>query len=365
MIQFSVLYSIPTGTKKDYGCVILQGGDRLPEACIGEGWVKLREDSRRKEMSEESETLMNKLEFLEAKAKADSKGVWAGQGGLVENSYDLSDAKGFADKYKGKSLDAIVERVLGGDRMILRIFLSPTKHVQPIVTVAGIRAPKRANTAEGREQPAEPFANEAHQFVETRLLQRNVKVDVLGVTPQNQLICVVKHPNGSIADFILKAGLAQCVDFHSTLLGGEMKTLRQAEKYAKDNKLGLFKSHVETKGSGGAEIDGTIARIVRPDTITIRTKANGEKTVQLSSIRGPKPKDTNQGPFEPEAREFLRKKLIGKHVRVTLDGIKPPSEGFEEREVATIIANGKNVALTLIEAGYASVIRHRKGDSRS
>ncbi|KAL8738710.1 MAG: hypothetical protein Q9181_000532 [Wetmoreana brouardii] len=365
VIQFYVLYTIPTGTKREYGTIFLQDGTRLPEACVAEGWVKLRKESRGKEASEESEKLLDDLELLEAKAKANSKGLWAGQGGSIENTYDIPDPKAFAKKHEGKSLDAIVERVLAGDRMILRLFLSSSKHVQTIVTVAGIRAPKRAVTAEGREQPAEPLANESHQFVETRLLQRNVKVDILGVTPApaNQLICVVKHPNGSIADFLLKAGLAQCTDFHSTLLGAEMKTLRQAEKHAKDNKLGLFKGHVEAKTSGGNEVEATVSRIMRPDTITIRTKSGTEKTVQLSSIRGPKPKDAKQGPFEQEAKEFLRKKLIGKHVRATTDGIKPPSEGYEEREVATIIANNKNVALALVEAGYASVIRHRKDDN--
>lgn len=363
VIQFRVLYSIPTGTKKDYGAVILQGGERLPDACITEGWAKLRDDSRRKDLSEESENLLNNLELQEAKAKADGRGLWAGQGGVIENSYDLPDAKTLVEKSQGKSLDAIVERVLAGDRMVLRLFLSPSKHLQTIVTVAGIRAPRRANTAEGREQPAEPLANESHQFVESRLLQRNVKVNILGLTPQNQLICTVKHPNGSIADFLLKAGLAQCTDFHSTLLGTEMKTLRQAEKHAKDNQLGLYKGHVETRVSGGNEVEAAVARIVRTDTIIIRTKSGSEKTVQLSSIRGPKPKDDKQGPFEAEAKEFLRKKLIGKHVRATTDGVKPPSEGYEEREVATIIANNKNVALMLVEAGYASVIRHRKDDN--
>ncbi|KAI4138722.1 MAG: hypothetical protein L6R39_006647, partial [Caloplaca ligustica] len=363
VIQFTVLYSIPTGTKKDYGNVILQGGERLPEACAAEGWVKLRDDSRRRELSDESKSLLSGLELRESKAKAEGKGVWAGQGGIVNITYDLSDPKAFVEKHKGKSLDAIVERVLTGDRMVLRLILSPSEHVQTISTVAGIRAPMRANTAEGRERPAEPLANESHQFVETRLLQRNVKVTALGLTPQNQLICIVKHPNGSIADFLLKAGLAQCTDFHSTLLGAEMKTLREAEKHAKSNRLGLHKGHVESKAAGGNEVDAIVARIVRPDTLTLRLKSGTENTVQLSSIRGPKPKDDKQGPFEPEAKEFLRKKLIGKHVRVTTDGIKPPSEGYEEREVATVIANNKNVALMLVESGYASVIRHRKDDS--
>ncbi|KAL8767177.1 MAG: hypothetical protein Q9209_006268 [Squamulea sp. 1 TL-2023] len=363
VIQFVVHYTIPTGVKREYGTVTLQSGEELPEACVAEGWVRLREESRRKDMTETSENLLSDLERLQAKAKADGKGVWATQGGIIENTYELQDPKAFAQKFNGKDLDAIVERVLTGDRMILRLLVSPSKHVQTIVTVAGIRAPKRANTAEGREQPAEPFANESHQFVETRLLQRSVKANVLGLTPQNQLICIVKHPNGSIADFLLGEGLAQCTDFHSTLLGSEMKTLRQAEKHAKDGQIGLFKDHVESKASRAGDVDATISRIVRADTISIRTKSDGEKTVQLSSIRGPKPKDDKQGPHEQDAKEFLRKKLIGKHVRVSTDGIKPPSEGFPEREVATIHVGNNNVALMLVEAGYASVVRHRKDDT--
>ncbi|KAL8780769.1 MAG: hypothetical protein Q9213_006316 [Squamulea squamosa] len=363
VIQFVVHYTIPTGTKREYGTVTLQSGEELPEACVAEGWVRLRDESRRKDMTETSENLLIDLERLQAKAKADGRGIWATHGGIIENTYELQDPKAFAQKFNGKDLDAIVERVLTGDRMILRLLVSPSKHVQTIVTVAGIRAPKRANTAEGREQPAEPLANESHQFVETRLLQRSVKANVLGLTPQNQLICIVKHPNGSIADFLLREGLAQCTDFHSTLLGSEMKTLRQAEKHAKDSQIGLFKDHVESKASRAGDIDATISRIVRADTIAIRTRTDGEKIIQLSSIRGPKPKDDKQGPHEQDAKEFLRKKLIGKHVRVSTDGIKPPSEGFPEREVATVHAGNNNVALMLVEAGYASVVRHRKDDT--
>lgn len=94
--------------------------------------------------------------------------------------------------------------------------------------VAGIRTPttERKNPSNGQIQPAEEYGNEARQFVEDRLLQRNVKLDILGLSPQNQLIASVKHPRGSIAIFLLEAGLARCTDFHSTLLGADMAPLR-------------------------------------------------------------------------------------------------------------------------------------------
>ncbi|KAI9695869.1 MAG: hypothetical protein M1836_005986 [Candelina mexicana] len=365
VIQFTVVYNIPTGAKRDYGIVTIQGGQTLPELAVGEGWLKLRDDASRKDDSEEAGAQLEKLKLLEAKARADSKGLWASGSGRIENSYELSDPKAFLDEHKGQAIDAIVEKVLSGDRLIVRLILGPTKHQQTMLLIAGIRAPttKRTNPSDGKEQSGEPFGEEAQQFVETRLLQRNVKVEILGTTPQNQLVGTVKHPNGSIAEFIVKAGLARCTDFHSTMLGGDMAPLRQAEKLAKDGKLGMFKGHIAAKGAGAsANAAAVVSRVQTADTVYLRNKAGAERRVNLSSVRQPKPTDPKQAPFAADAKEFLRKRLIGKHVRATVDGRRPAQDGYDEREMATLVYNDKNIALLLVENGYASVIRHRRDD---
>jgi staphylococcal nuclease domain-containing protein 1 len=46
--------------------------------------------------------------------------------------------------------------------------------------------------------------------------------------------------------------------------------------------------------------------------------------------------DPRQAAYAQEAREFLRKKLIGKHVKVHIDFVRPQEGEFEERECATI-----------------------------
>lgn len=364
VIQFNVLYSVPAPTKRDYGTFMLQSGESFPEASIAEGWVKLRSDAGRKDESQESKDLLSSLELEEDKAKASSKGVWSSTGGKIENSYEIPDPKDFLEKWKGRQIPAIVERVLTGDRIIARLETSTIKHVQTMILIAGIRASatKRAATVDNKEQPAEPFGSEAHQFVETRLLHRKVNLEMLGVSPQNQLVCSVNHPNGSIAKFLLEAGLARCTDHHSTMLGGQMSVLRAAEKQAKDKRLGVFQGTAGAK-SGGTEMDATITRVQTADMVYMRGGKSGEeKRVSLSSIRQPKPSDPQQAPFQADAKEFLRKKLIGKHVRVTVDGHKAANEGFEERDVVTVMVNNKNVALQLVEAGYASVIRHKRDD---
>ncbi|KAH8816895.1 hypothetical protein F5884DRAFT_238926 [Xylogone sp. PMI_703] len=363
-IQFQVLYTIPN-TKREYGVVFMSDGRRLPEEMIQEGWLKLREDAGRKEDSEEVSQLLDKLRLLEATARSDDKGVWASSGGRIKVQHDLGDAQAFLETWKGKTVDGLVERVLSGDRMLVRLLLSPTEHVQVMTLVGGIRAPttERTNPSNGQVQPAEEYGNEARQFVEDRLLQRNVKVDILGLSPQNQLIASVKHPRGSIALFILEAGLARCNDFHSTLLGADMAPLRQAEKSAQSAKKGLFKDHVSKAKAAGGALEGQVTRVFSADVIFVQNKAGAEKRISLSSVRGPRPSEPAEAAFRDEAKEFLRKKIIGKKVRLSIDGSRPATEEYEARDVATVTYGDKNIGLLMVEEGWCSVIRHRRDDT--
>ena len=329
--------------------------------------MKVRDDCGSRGTEQEgAEELADELPRLQAKAKASSKGLWAG-GDRLQTSLEVSDAKGFVGEWKGKSLNGIVEKVLTGDRMIVRLLLSPTRHIQTLLLVAGIRTPstKRTNVTDGKEVPGEPFGEEAFEFIDEKMLQRNVVVDIVGQSNTGQLIATIKHPaNGNIAPFLLEAGLARCHDHHSTMLGGEMAALRAAEKKAKEKNLGVFRGQV-VKRSAGVDIESVVTRVQSADTIYVssRSQSGAEKRVSLSSIRAPKTTDPKQSQYIADAKEFLRKKLIGKHVKVAVDGKKAASDGFEEKEVVTVTMHGgKNAALVVVEAGYASVIRHRRDD---
>ena len=52
--------------------------------------------------------------------------------------------------------------------------------------------------------------------------------------------------------------------------------------------------------------------------------------------------DPKQAFYAQEAREFLRKRLIGKHVKVHVDFVRPREGEYEERECATIRYGGQN-----------------------
>ncbi|KAI0399395.1 tudor domain-containing protein [Xylaria palmicola] len=360
-VQCTVLYTIPS-SGREYGYAQLKDGAQIPDELVKAGWLKVREDAGRKEESEEILGRLENLRNLESQAKSESKGLWAPTNGAIEVQNDIGSID--FSQWKGKQVDGLVERVLSGDRCLVRLKLSDQSHLQVMVLVAGIRAPttERVNQSTGQTQPAEEFGNEARQFVEQRLLQRDIKVEPVGISQQGQLIASLIHPRGSIAEFLLADGLARCNDFHSTLLSSKMASLRAAEKKAQASKLHLHKDHV-AKAAGGSTSDVVVSKVMSADTIFVRTKTGEEKRISLSSVRGPRAGEPLEAPFRDEAKEYLRKKLIGKHVKVAVDGSKPATEEFEARDVATVTEKGKNINLALVQDGWCSVIRHRKDDT--
>jgi staphylococcal nuclease domain-containing protein 1 len=60
--------------------------------------------------------------------------------------------------------------------------------------------------------------------------------------------------------------------------------------------------------------------------------------------------DSKQAYYAQEAREFLRRRLIGKHVQVTVDFIRPREGEYEEREAATVRYGNQRSCVILLFA---------------
>lgn len=105
VIQFKVVYKLPTGTQRDYGIVTLRDGTQLPDASVAEGFLKVREDAGRREESDEAATVIERLRMFESRAKADGKGLWNPEATRIETTYDLDNVQEFAKEWKGKPID--------------------------------------------------------------------------------------------------------------------------------------------------------------------------------------------------------------------------------------------------------------------
>ena len=103
------------------------------------------------------------------------------------------------------------------------------------------------------------------------------------------------------------------------------------------------------------EFTGKVVEIVNGDAIMVKKNKTETKKIFLASMKPPprpegldnKIKPLYDIPFMFEAREFLRKKLIGQNVHVIVDYVQPVSTDASGREYpekicGTITIGGKD-----------------------
>ncbi|KAJ1967855.1 hypothetical protein IWQ62_001594 [Dispira parvispora] len=359
----------------EFGTMYIAGQSQdVASICVREGWCRVRDEARRSDqLPDEGEELMR----LEAQAQAQKKGIWSDE--LLHStratlyrpiSFQGKDPQAFLDKYRGKRLDAIVEQVRDGSTLRLLVYLPDREDVEEYqavtVFLSGIKSPIVRKGVPGLDDLVEPFGEEAKFFVESRLLQRDVKLILEGLAGTNQnFVGSVLHPAGNIAELLLASGLARSVDWSLVMVTGGPAKLQSAEQHAQKNQLRLWKGYVvqSTNHQHKTEFTGTVVRIVSADTILVRqTHTLQEHKLQLASVRQPKLKDPKEAGYQYEAKEFLRKRLIGKTVHVVLDFIRPATDEYDERHCATITVDNVPIADELVAQGLATVVRHRKDD---
>ncbi|KZT08461.1 transcription factor [Laetiporus sulphureus 93-53] len=384
-VTFTVTHSLPPNedVPRDIGNAEIAGQDVASEL-LKNGWAKLKDLKR-----DPTEDDPKKRE-LENEAKTAHKGIWNAHGPKARkvNYMMPTDSQAFITEWKGRQLDAIVEQVKDGSTLRVRLLMPEGEHQFVNIALAGVRC---ARVASKPGEQSEPWGEEAKYFTECRLLQRPVRVQLLSLptstaTPFQTganappptvtiFIGTVMHRAGNIAELLVSSCLARIVDWHAGMLAinGAMERLRAAEKVAKEKRMYLYANApaFTAKADGTAvntpsrSFDGTVTRIWSADQISVVDRDTGkEHRLQLSSTRGPKLSDPNQAYYAFEAREFLRKRLIGKHVKVHIDFVRPKEGEYEERECATVRHGNQNsnIAEQLIEKGLASVVRHRRDD---
>lgn len=349
-------------------------GENINEAIVSAGLAEVRRLNKPSELE-------TRLVSLEDSAKSSGLGKWSkdSEAEHVRNiKYTLENPTGFVDSFRQKPVDAVVEFVRDGST--LRLLLIPSYH-QITVQLSGVKSPgfKR----DGDQETSEPFAEEAKQFVESRLLQRDVKVVLEGVANQTNgiLLGTVHHPNGNISEFLLKEGLAKCVDWSMGVVSGGAQKYREAEKSAKLAKAKLWKNYTQAQSNGdesSRNLTGKVVECVNGDGLIVKLQDGTFKKIFLSSIRPPRladfpnftPKGEKKGnqlydmPYLFDAREFLRKKLIGKKVNCTIDYVQPKSDDYPEKVCCTVMFGETNVAEALVSQGLAKVIRYKQDDDK-
>jgi len=378
-VVFTVEYKVPS-SGREYGFLYLgkdaATGENVIESLVSEGLAAVRQEGIR------SSPELGHLVDLESAARAAGKGKWASTGmqeHIREIKWTVENPRQLVDKFKGKPVKAVVEHVRDGST--IRAYLLPDFYHITLM-VSGIRSPGFKLDSEGKPDAAntEALAEEAKFFTESRLLHRDVEV-ILESVNNNNYVGTIIHPNGNIAELLLREGFARCVDWSIAMVTGGSEKLRSAEKGAKEKRLRLWKSYTPsgpTISAKDKQFTGKVVEIVNADALVLKMNDGTTKKIFLASIRPPRiveekgsEVERKKGfrplydiPWMYEAREFLRKKLIGKKAEVTVDYVQPASEKFPEKTCCTVVFGGINVAEALVSKGYATVVRYRQDDDQ-
>lgn len=376
-VCFTVEYKAP-GSGREYGFVFLgrdTSGENVTESIVAEGLVEVRRGGLKP-----SDENQQKLVQLEETAKAAMKGKWSPteeHSKHVRNiTWTLDNPRHFVSSLHQKPVDAVIEHVR--DCCTVRAFLLPSfQYVTVMLT--GIKGPMFK--LEGTENVPEPYAEEAKFFVESRLLQRDVKIILEGTSGQSNLLGTVLHPNGNISELLLLEGFAHCADWSMGNVTEGPKKLRDAERIAKEKKIRRWKDYTGVSASETKEnFTAKVVEVVNGDCLVVKKSDGSTRKIFLASIRPPRPGDTvtedkkrdpktrprplYDVPYMFEAREFLRKKLIGKKVNVQVDYIQPKTDEFPEKTCCTVTISNINVAEALVSKGLATVVRYRQDDDK-
>lgn len=362
-----------------YGIVYFHERD-IREDIISSGWATVRAT----EEQAKSKTVQRLLE-LEEKAKKDNRGIHSRdtRARNVRQIVYKFDSFDVFEKLKGRHISAIVEQVRTGTT--LKLYL-PEGSFSLSLLLSGAQSPSYRFGNSDDEQDS--FAREARFFTELLVLHRDVDVVFEGIDKSKNFFGTIICQGKNLGVALLKEGLATYVDWSGSKTSNADE-LRSSEKEAQGKSLRIWHQQkapvAAVKGAPGkfrADFVAKVVDIINANTIAVvdeRNTKGEELRVTFSSINPPRllSRDKLRDPevsenekweaaFAWEAREILRKKLIGQKARVVHEYSRPAAgKDGQERAFFSVYFDKRNVALDLVDKGLVRVIEHKGSDDRA
>ncbi|KAL6449745.1 LOW QUALITY PROTEIN: Snd1 Staphylococcal nuclease domain-containing protein 1 [Candida maltosa Xu316] len=373
-IKFNVTSKV---NNREFGDISSPIFKSLIEYLLSQGYVKLRDN-----VHDSDDDHIYELKEIENAARLKQAGLWSDKQKPIEVVPLTED---IIVKSSKTPLKVIVEKVISGDRIVGRVIVNKKQQVQTTLLLAGLKTPRTDDP--NQSQHLTKVAQQAKHFVEEKLLTTKAELtcNIIGESQSGVPIALINHPSGNnIHEKMLELGYGEIVDWQSTLVGSStMSVLRKAEQTAKALGRGIFANTTiakkpATAGAAGSKLrpgntieNVTIAKVINADTLLIRLPHSDEEvTVQLASIRGPKPNDTTvttdsakQQALVATAREFVRQQVIGKQGTLYIDGHREANKdlGLEARLLVSFkYGNNTDLSELIVTNGFGTVIKHNK-----
>jgi len=326
---------------------------------------------------------------MEVTAQENETGLWA-QPDLKGRKNDKSwfrchhrqvtfnpDLQQFFEENKGKPLQGIVEDVTEGTRVKVEIVFNDQQGIrtsQIIVHLSGVHSPHTGKKPRGREDP-EPFGDFARNFTMVRMQHHDVTVTLDVIDKFNNIYGHIDFPKGDIALELIKQGCARVVPWTAHSMG-KLDLYLQTEKVAREQKIRMWgEEQFANLPIYGRKGQGAIKEVTSGDSIQILV-GDTLKRFYLASIQAPRRNNKNRGgpdPFYAEAKEYVRKQLIGKTVNFVVEYQRQVQNqsnkkgGSDEpfNYITLLYDDNRNLNKELLELGFCKAVRHKKNEPRS
>ena len=290
-----------------------------------------------------------------------------------------ADPSGLFFDYKEKPLRVLVEKVLSGSSILCMI---PEINQIIVLHFTGIFV------ASAKDPSKNSFGLKAKFHTEIYLLHRTVTIMLEDVLPQKQYLGSVVSGKNVFSEDLLRLGLAKISNSLNKTSYGD--ALISSEKKAQKLNIGVWEQEPKPgtemgtladdmqKSESRKEFDAQVIQIISGDTVillrdkqttkvtivNVRANRTFHRAVAADGIET----EVTYDYFAWEAREFLRKLVIGHTVEVKVEYVRSnPDTEDDVRVYATIKLkeNGQNVGAMLVGMGLASVRVSVKSNSEN
>lgn len=401
-IRFEV--NIQTAGTRDFAQVYLERAGQEPEIVaeylVKSGWAKVKENKNPNANQFPERIALLKLQ---GKAEEEGRGIWqkskknntrqlvwgasfmVGTKNSREERNKLSEGEfQWALSKQGKELPAVVTRVRDGSTIrceLTQLFPDePHKHKVLLINLTGVKCPNvppplevqkqmkaRRSTYVIQESPP-PFALEAQHYVEERLLHQDVNVVINGSDRLGNVYATIKHLRGDISLKLLENGYGTLVPWTASFLkSDDAKKLVAASKIGEKKNLRCctLPKPVIPNAPEKIEFNARITEVSSGDSF--RIDGESVKRHSLASLKCPRSGRRGEEPdrFFIEAREFVRKRVFGKKVKITWAYHRFDQDFINIAYHSQYQNKEIDLSEELVREGFATTVIHQSVETRA
>lgn len=277
----------------------------------------------------------------------------------------VADTNEFVKKFEGKTVSGYIDNLTY--ECNFEFFVIDTMSTQKC-KLAGICFPNVGAS----------FTKKLKVFIFRNLFNRDAKFKVVGIDKNGIAIVEETQFENSLAKQLLEAGMGDFDTVTGEYLSSDLTSYYKATiQEARGEKLGFWTASVVKPGASSRVYQAKVIEVHSADSVTVLNNTTREAVrVFFSNVRGPKmanfARDFGGEAYGYQAREYLRKKVIGQEVKVQLEYKKKIETKDREGnpiemklQCATIFLDGKNISELIIERGYAKFMTPREGESHT